>query len=187
MGTKSRNDLDLQYSLTFINSIRCLLLPTFRALAAIVSEYSTVFTFSTEKPMLQNLILPYNKSRSTEGHHLNKLWWAGVPDATYQVSWKSVHWFRRRFLKGFYHIWAWRPFWSCDPDAATKILFPLPKEAPHKNWLWSAQRFLRRRCLSIVDGRRRTTDADGQDAGAWVYYFYLYFIWNFHENLPLRF
>ena len=36
------------------------------------------------------------------------------------------------FLKGFYHIWAWR---SCDPDAANKILFPLPKEAPHKIWL----------------------------------------------------
>ena len=42
---------------------------------------------------------------------------------------------RRRFLKGFYHIWAWRPSWSCDPDAANKISFPLPKEAPHKIWL----------------------------------------------------
>ena len=41
----SRNDLDLQYSHTFINSIRCLLLPTFRSLAAILSEKSTVFTF----------------------------------------------------------------------------------------------------------------------------------------------
>ena len=39
------------------------------------------------------------------------------------------------FFKGFYHIWAWRPSWSCDPDAAIKILFPLPKEAPHKIWL----------------------------------------------------
>ena len=38
-------------------------------------------------------------------------------------------------LKGFYHIWAWRPSWSCDPDAANKISFPLPKEAPHKIWL----------------------------------------------------
>ena len=29
--------------------------------------------------------------------------------------WKSVHRFQRgRFLKGFYHIWAWQPFWSCD-------------------------------------------------------------------------
>ena len=31
-----------------------------------------------------------------------------------------------RFLKGFYHIWAWRPSRSCDPDAANKISFPLP-------------------------------------------------------------
>ena len=39
------------------------------------------------------------------------------------------------FLRVFYHIWAWRPSWSCDPDAANKISFPLPKEAPHKIWL----------------------------------------------------
>ena len=39
------------------------------------------------------------------------------------------------FLKGFYHIWAWRPFWSCDPDAANELSFPLPKDAPHKIWL----------------------------------------------------
>ena len=46
LGPRSRNDLDLQYSQTFICSIRCLLLPAFRSLAAIVSEKSTVFTFS---------------------------------------------------------------------------------------------------------------------------------------------
>ena len=54
------------------------------------------------------------------------------------------------FLKGFYHIWAWGPSWSCDPDAVNKISFPLPKEAPHKIWLSLAQRF-QRRCLSNVD------------------------------------
>ena len=46
LGPRSRNDLDLQFSHTFINSIRCLLIPTFRSLAAIHSENSTVFTFS---------------------------------------------------------------------------------------------------------------------------------------------
>ena len=45
-GPRSSNDLDLQYSHTCIYSIRCLLLPIFRSLAAIVSEKSTVFTFS---------------------------------------------------------------------------------------------------------------------------------------------
>ena len=45
LGPGSRNDLDLQYSLTFIKSFSCLILPTFRSLAAKVSEKSTVFSF----------------------------------------------------------------------------------------------------------------------------------------------
>ena len=49
LGPRSRNDLDLQYSHIFIYSIRCLLLLTFRSLAAIVSEKSTVSTFSYRK------------------------------------------------------------------------------------------------------------------------------------------
>ena len=47
-----RNDLDLQYSHNFKNSISCLHLLTFssfRSLTAIVSEKSTVFTFSYRK------------------------------------------------------------------------------------------------------------------------------------------
>ena len=42
----------------------------------------------------------------------------------------SVHWFWIRFLKGFYHIWVWRPSWSCDPDAANKLSFPLSIDWP---------------------------------------------------------
>ena len=49
IGPRSSNDLDLQYSHTFIYSIRCLLQPTFRSLTAIVAEKSTVFTFSHRK------------------------------------------------------------------------------------------------------------------------------------------
>ena len=49
LGLRSRNDLDLQYSHTFIYLSRCVLLLTFRSLAAIVSEKSTVFTFSYGK------------------------------------------------------------------------------------------------------------------------------------------
>ena len=49
LGPRSRNDLNLQYSHTFIYSIRCLLLLIFRSLAARVSEKSTVFTFSYRK------------------------------------------------------------------------------------------------------------------------------------------
>ena len=49
LGLRSSNDLDLLYSHTFIYSFRCLLLPTFRSLAAIVSEKSTVFIVSYRK------------------------------------------------------------------------------------------------------------------------------------------
>ena len=38
-------------------------------------------------------------------------------------------------FKGFYHIWAWRPSWLCEPDAANKFSFTIPIEAPHKIWL----------------------------------------------------
>ena len=38
-------------------------------------------------------------------------------------------------FKGFYHIWAWQPSWSCDLDNLCKLSFPLPKEAPHRIWL----------------------------------------------------
>ena len=46
------HDIDLQYSHTFINLIRCLLLPSFRSLTAIVSEKSTTFTFSYGKAQI---------------------------------------------------------------------------------------------------------------------------------------
>ena len=49
LGPRSRNDLDLQYSYSFIKSISCLYLPTFRSQASIVSEKSTVFTFPHTK------------------------------------------------------------------------------------------------------------------------------------------
>ena len=46
---RSSNDLDLQYSHTFMKSISCLYLPTFRSHVSIVSEKSTVITFSYRK------------------------------------------------------------------------------------------------------------------------------------------
>ena len=48
----------------------------------------------------------------------------------------------KKILKGFYHIWAWWPSWSCDTDAAYKLLFPLPKEAPHKIGLLVSEIFM---------------------------------------------
>ena len=50
-------------------------------------------------------------------------------------------------FKGFYHLWAWPPSWSCDLDHLYKISFSLPKKAPHKIWHWFAKWFQRRRCF----------------------------------------
>ena len=58
LGPRSRNDLDLQYSHTFIKSFSCLYLPTFRSQASIVSEKSTISLFPIEKPKFPNLTLP---------------------------------------------------------------------------------------------------------------------------------
>ena len=54
----SRNDLDIQYSHIFTYSIRCLLLLTFRSVAANVSENPLFTLFPIEKPKLPNLTLP---------------------------------------------------------------------------------------------------------------------------------
>ena len=38
----------------------------------------------------------------------------------------------KKSFKGFYHIWVWRQSWSSDLGHLYKLLFPLPKEAPHE-------------------------------------------------------
>ena len=79
----------------------------------------------------------------------------------------------KKIFKGFYHIWTWRPPWSSDLDHLYKLSFPLPKEAPHKIWLWLAKRFQRRRCLNIVDDDDDNDDIDNDettDARVRVYY-----------------
>ena len=65
----------------------------------------------------------------------------------------------KKILKGFYHIWAWRPSWSCDLDPICKLSFPHPMEAPHEIWLQSAQWFQRRRHLKT---RTHDTQTDRQ-------------------------
>ena len=54
---RSSNDLDLQYLHTFMKSISCLYLPIFRSQASIVSEKSTVFTFSYRKAVVSKFDL----------------------------------------------------------------------------------------------------------------------------------
>ena len=55
LGPRSRNDLDLQYSHTFIKSFSCLYLPTFRSQASIVSKNRLLSLFPIWKPKFPNL------------------------------------------------------------------------------------------------------------------------------------
>ena len=53
-----------------------------------------------------------------------------MPNATYQIPRSPAFWFwRRRFLKGFYHIWAWRSSWSCDQNSLYKFWLTYHKES----------------------------------------------------------
>ena len=58
LRSRSRNDLDLQYSHTFMKLISCLYLPTFRSQASIRSENPLFSLFPIEKPKFPNLTLP---------------------------------------------------------------------------------------------------------------------------------
>ena len=57
-----------------------------------------------------------------------------------------------KIFKGFCYKQPRRPSWSCDLDhlyILYKLLFPLPKNAPHEVWLLLAKRF-QRRSLNIM-------------------------------------
>ena len=50
------------------------------------------------------------------------------------------------------------------PGPFIQTFVPLPKEAPHKIWLWLAKRFQRRRCLNIVDNDDDNDDDNGRQS-----------------------
>ena len=37
-----------------------------------------------------------------------------------------------KIFEGFYHIWAWRPYWSCDRNHLFKHSFPLGRAVSEK-------------------------------------------------------
>ena len=120
----------------FINSISCLHLPTFRSQATIVSEKSTVFTFSYRNAYVTKLDLGVNKVNVNPGSSFVQTMMGWSPRC-YIPSFVEIGppVPEEKIFKGFYHIWLWRPSWSCDLDHLYKLSFTLPKEAPHQIWL----------------------------------------------------
>ena len=74
-----------------------------------------------------------------------------------------------KFLKIFYHMWAWRLSWSTDRHHFSNLLFPRPKEAPYEIWAKQAERIRMRSRLKSVNGRtvaqtdRRVDDRQKSD------------------------
>ena len=102
-------------------------------LASTVLKNQLFKTFPIQMHYEANLTLMLSRSRSSWDHHLNKLGRPHIPNATYQVSRSLALWFwRRRFLKGFYHIWAWRPSLSCDQNILHKFWLTYHKESSHE-------------------------------------------------------
>ena len=92
-----------------------------------------------------------NRSRSSQGHDLYIHNVTGVIDASCHASLKNQSTSSGEdFLKGFYHIWAWWPSWSCDLDYLYIYWFPIPIDASYKIRLSLAKLFQRRRSLNII-------------------------------------
>ena len=122
LGPRSRNSLDLQYSHIFICTIRCLLLLTFRSLAAIVSEKSTVFTFSYRKAFVIKFDHAVKKVNVIPGSSFEQTMMVWSPRC-YIPSFMKIGQpaLEKKNFKGFYHIWAWWQSWSCDQDHVNKF------------------------------------------------------------------
>ena len=65
------------------------------------------------------------------------------------------------FLKVYNHIWAWRSSGSCEPDAANKLSFPLPKFIGSTHNLALICLAVSEKTCEMVDDRRRTTTDHG--------------------------
>ena len=70
----------------------------------------------------------------------------------------------KKIFEGFYHIWAWRPSWSCDLDFAIKLSSPLPMDAPYKISLLIGQAVseekIFEKCVWMTDWPRSRDDLD---------------------------
>ena len=73
-------------------------------------NFSKIFPFKC----IRKQIWPWSKAG--QGQPRIIIWTNLVGPTTQMLHTKSLWFWRRRFLKGFYHIWVWRQSWSCDQD-----------------------------------------------------------------------
>ena len=129
LGPRARNDLDLQYSHTFMKSTSCLYLPTFSSQASIVSEKSTVFTFPCRKiGQGHSRFIIYTIYDEQESPMLHTKFRRNRPADSGEED-------CLRFLP----YMGMAAILSCGLDHLYKLSFPHPKIAPHKiGFHWSS-------------------------------------------------
>ena len=88
--------------------------------------------------------------KQTYDHYFSNFGRPPVPDDLSKDSAPRLpRFWRRRFFKGFNHIWAWRPSWSMNRDHFSNLSFPQPKEAPYEICAKLAQWLQRRSRLKF--------------------------------------
>ena len=160
LGPRSRNDLDLKDPLTFMKSIRCPLLPTFRYLAAILSEKIHYFHFFLWKSPSYKI---WPCSKICQGQPRVIIWrnYDGLESPMLHTK------FRGNRPVSSVEESVWRVFTVYVTQMTrTNFRSPYPGWLHKKIWLWSDKRFRGRRCLKLWTTttyvrtyvRRRTTD-----------------------------
>ena len=108
-------------------------------------KFSTCFPYKCKVPIHMHREandLAVKGQTSIYDHNFSNFGRPPVPDDLRKdAAPRRPRFWRRRFLKSFYHIWAWRPSWSVDRDHFSNLSFPQPEEAPHEIWATLAQRF----------------------------------------------
>ena len=157
LGPRSRNDIVLQYLHTFIYSIRCLLLLAFRSLTAIVSEKSTVFTFSYRKAQVTKFDLAVKQVKVTPGSSFEQTMMGWSPRCFIPSFVKINLPVVEKIFEGFLTIYGrGGHLGHVTHMPRTNFRSPYPRRLQIKFGFDLGKRFWRR-CLKLftTDGRRR--------------------------------
>ena len=125
-----------EMTLTQINHILSLVvlyLTLFRSQAAIAFKISIIFTFSHVKAYVSKIDLVVEQVKVILGSSFYQTM-MGCSPKCYIPNFVKIGLpaQEKKILSVFYHIWAWRPSWSCDLDFAIKLSLPIPMNAAHK-------------------------------------------------------
>ena len=156
MGRQSLRDKMLMSTDTSCHFGHLWLVSSIKQLSYIFPEEMYIFPYKS----IRKQIWPCCKKG--QGQPRAIIWTKCIgPKSSIRHTESQGHWpfgSKEEGFQKFYHIWAWRPSWSCNLDPLNKLSLPWHMEATYQ----ISQRFLRRCLKSVDDGRT--------DDGACLYY-----------------